>query len=244
MTLLDHFQPPLSTRRHWESFHARWASAISDALNRDLLPKDYFAEVQVHVGSRVEVDIATFQDEGVGDMSGGGGGTATMPARVWAPPAAAMTMPAIFPDSLEVLVYSTEAGPILVGAVELISPGNKDRDEYRRGFAAKCASYLQQGVGLVIVDIVTTRRANLHNELVRLLEAGDEFVLAPESLYAVAYRPIRRVKKEAIEVWPETLQVGAELPVLPLPLDKGLCVGLDLGATYSEACEKGRVPRV
>ena len=36
-------------------------------------------------------------------------------------------MPAIFPDSIEVLVYNSEAGPVLVAAVELISPANKDR---------------------------------------------------------------------------------------------------------------------
>ena len=25
MPLLDHFHPPLSDERHWESFHAAWA---------------------------------------------------------------------------------------------------------------------------------------------------------------------------------------------------------------------------
>ena len=59
MPLLDHFNPPLFPTRHWESFHGRWAAAISDALNAQL-PKGYFAEMQVHVGSRVEIDVATF----------------------------------------------------------------------------------------------------------------------------------------------------------------------------------------
>jgi len=35
MQLLDHFHPPLSMVRHWESFHARWAAAIADVLNDD-----------------------------------------------------------------------------------------------------------------------------------------------------------------------------------------------------------------
>ena len=61
MQLFDHFHPPLSTVRHWESFHARWAAAIADVLNDALLPGEYFAEVQVHVGSRVEVDVGTFE---------------------------------------------------------------------------------------------------------------------------------------------------------------------------------------
>jgi len=34
---------------------------MADVLNDDLLPGEYFAEVQVHVGSRVEVDVGTFE---------------------------------------------------------------------------------------------------------------------------------------------------------------------------------------
>jgi hypothetical protein len=33
MPLLDHFRPPLSQRRHWDSFHGAWAEAIAIALN-------------------------------------------------------------------------------------------------------------------------------------------------------------------------------------------------------------------
>jgi hypothetical protein len=40
MPLLDHFYPPLSRERPWESFHAAWDGSIADALNR-LLPPDY-----------------------------------------------------------------------------------------------------------------------------------------------------------------------------------------------------------
>jgi len=151
-------------------------------------------------------------------------------------------MPAVFPDSLEVLVFNIEAGPTLIAAVELASPGNKDRAETRQAFAAKCASYLHQGIGLMVVDVVTNRRANLHNELVRLLEKGDEFLLAPSPLYATAYRPVRRPTSDQIEIWTATLAVGQALPVLPLALDKGVCVPLDLEATYVEACQRSRLP--
>jgi hypothetical protein len=43
MPLLDHFHPPLSQRRHWESFHSAWASALADALNEEWLPEGFFA---------------------------------------------------------------------------------------------------------------------------------------------------------------------------------------------------------
>lgn len=242
MPILDHFHPPLSVARHWESFHALWASAIAEALNENLLPEGYFAEPQLHVGSRVEIDVATFDERRSSGGGAGAGGTATLAAPVWAPPAPSLCFPAIFPDSLEILVLSTEAGPTLVAAVELVSPGNKDRHEFRNSFAAKCASYLQQGVGLQIVDIVTSRSANLHNELVRLLGLGPEFLISPEPLYAAAYRPVRQPSAERIDVWHKLLQVGGSLPVLPLAIDKGVCIPLDLEATYLEACSRLRLP--
>jgi len=246
MQLLDHFHPPLSTLRHWESFHARWAASIADALNDDLLPAAYFAEVQIHVGSRVEVDVGTFEEtpaqaEGT---PGTGSTTAMLAARPWAPPEPAMHMPAVFPDSLEVLVFHMETGPTLVAAIELISPGNKDREAHRRAFAATCSSYLQQGIGLMIVDIVTNRQANLHNVLVRLLDAGEPFLLPDEHLYSIAYRPVRRVDTEVIDVWPATLAVGQALPVMPLPLEASLALPLDLGATYADACKRSRLPSI
>jgi hypothetical protein len=249
MPLLDHFHPPLSTARHWEGFHARLAASIADILNREL-PPDYFAEAQVHVGSRVEVDVATFEQETPGSIRNGGtaapgdGGTltATAPSKVWTPPAAAWEMPAVYPDAVEVLVFSTEAGPTLVSAVELVSPSNKDRREERRAFAAKCASYLQQGIGLMVVDFVTNRHANLHNELIDLLELGTEFLLPPEPLYAVAYRPSRRQDGDRIQVWPAGLSVGQPLPLLPLALNKGICLPLNLEAAYKDACQSSRLP--
>ncbi|HSU65667.1 MAG TPA: DUF4058 family protein, partial [Tepidisphaeraceae bacterium] len=222
MPLLDHFHPPLSPVRRWESFHARWAGAISDALNANLLPKDYFAEIQSHVGSRVEIDVATLHDERANEREGteaGAGGVATLKARPWSPPAPAMSMAAIFPDSIEVLVYNTEAGAIVVAAVELVSPGNKDRLETRRAFAAKCATYLQQGVGLIVIDVVTDRSANLHNELINLLDAGQGYEISDADLYAVAYRPVRRLEGGRIDVWPAPLSLGKPLPLLPLALD-------------------------
>ena len=107
------------------------------------------------------------------------------------------------PKAIELLVFSSEGGPTLVGAIELVSPANKDRPEARRAFAAKCASYLHQGIGLVIIDVVTSRAANLHNELVALLnQPTSSSSSANAELYAVAYRPVRRSDSDEIEIWP------------------------------------------
>src|SRR4051794_27485231 len=79
-----------------------------------------------------------------------GGGVATL-ARTWTAPPALCSVPLFFPDSFEVLVYASPAGWELVGAIEFVSPGNKDRAEERQAFISKCASYLHKGVSVVIV---------------------------------------------------------------------------------------------
>src|SRR5205807_1062752 len=165
--LLDHFHPPLSTQRCWESFHSSWATRIVDSLTEQL-PANYIAEEQVHIGPSVEIDGGTFEQ----DKAGGGdrgSAVATAGSKVWVPPAADGVLPAVFPDTFEVRVLSTDTGPRLVAAIDLISPGNKDRVAERRAFVTKCASYLFQGISVIIVDIVTNRRANLHNEILRLM---------------------------------------------------------------------------
>jgi hypothetical protein len=240
MPLLDHFHPPVSERRSWEGFHGLWAAALVEKLNRDLLADEYFADMQVHVGSRVEVDVATVEERRTtGRTSSDGTGTL---APAWAPPATSLVIPTVFPDEIEVQVFATVTGATLVAAIELVSPGNKDRPEARRAFAAKCVSYLTQGIGLIVVDIVTNRLANLHNEVMGLLGQGEPFLMASQAAtYAVAYRPSRQPSGDQIELWPLPLSVGQPLPVLPLALRNAGVVPVDLEETYSEARQRSRL---
>ena len=56
----------------------------------------------------------------------------------------------------------------------------------------KVASYLQQGVSVVVVDVVTERTANLHAELAELLHLPDTFDWQSTSgLSAVTYRVVK-----------------------------------------------------
>lgn len=241
MPLLDHFHPPLQGHRHREGFHGRWAAALADGLNESL-PPEYFAEFQVTLGTRVEVDVATFTENGASEAPRPDGAATAVETRVWAPPTPVAVFPALFSDDFEVRVFSSVAGPNLVAAIELVSPGNKDRDETRRAFAAKCAAYLQRGIGLIVVDIVTARHANLHDELMALLgHTGGMTFPAPTPLYATAYRPAHRQERNEIDLWREALALGQPLPTLPLAV-RGLgCFPIDLEGTYMEARTRGRV---
>jgi hypothetical protein len=154
----------------------------------------------------------------------------------------AVTMPTVLPPGFEVQVFSTKAGPNLVAAIELVSLGNKDRPDHRRAFAAKCASCLYQGISLIVVDVVTERQANLHNETMRVMEAAERYYLPAESsLYAVAYRPVRRDQREETDLWPVSFKVGDQLPVSPLVLSPEFAMPVDLEATYLDACRRRRL---
>jgi hypothetical protein len=242
MPLRDHFHPPLQLQYPWDSFHSSWATRLADVLNDEWLPPEFLAVEHTHAGTQLEIDVATFEDrEQRPNTSSNGSATATLP-RTWTPPAPARTMSAVFPADFEVRVFSTASGLTLVGAIELISPANKDRAEERRAFAAKCASYLFQGVSLVILDIVTNRRANLHNETMRLMQAAEDVDLSAEMpLYGVAYRPVRRQEKPEIDLWHAPCAIGAPLPTLPLRLTGDLFVPVDFETTYEEACRRRRI---
>jgi hypothetical protein len=241
MPLLDHFRAPLYPRYPWESFHTFWAVAIAERLN-SLLPQRYLATVQTHLGSQVEADVAEWEGLSGGEdelADGLAGGVAVQP---WSPPVATLVMPAIFPDDFEVHVRDRLEDARLVAAVELVSPRNKDRPESRRAFGAKCAAYLHRGIGLMTVDIVTSRQFNLHNEMIGVMGQGEEFAMPAESmLYAVAYRPLRRQEKNEIDVWPVALSIGGPLPLLPLALKGAQAIPLDLGAAYTDARQRSRL---
>jgi hypothetical protein len=156
MVILDHFRPPLSSRRHWHAFHNAWATYLATDLNQKL-PEGFFAEPNVQFG--IEINVAAFEE------------TSSLPfVAAWQPPVPQQQI--LFSPTeaiVEVNILSDAAGPTLRSAIELVSPANKDRPEHRQAFLAKCATYLRQGISLVVVDVVTTRKANLHQKLLNFL---------------------------------------------------------------------------
>jgi hypothetical protein len=128
----------------------------------------------------------------------------------------------------------------LVAAVQLVSPGNKDRSETRHAFAAKCAGYLQEQVSVVVVDVVTARHANLHQELLEMFGRAPSDTEAPD-LYAVSYRNRKAQGKWHLDLWPCPLAVGAALPSVPLWLCEQFAVQIDLEKSYEETCQVLRI---
>jgi hypothetical protein len=244
MPLRDHFRSPLADRRSWDGFHGQWPAMIVIGLSRKL-PDRYVAEPQVHLGSSIEIDVATYEEADSDSHSAGasanGGGVATA---AWAPPlptlAVATDLPAL--DEYEVRVYDTKAGRRLVAAVEIVSPANKDRPEHRRAFVAKCAGLLQNRVCVAIVDLVTTRSFNLYGDLMELLGQTDPSLAdGPPPLYAVGCRSVRKEDTWLLETWNHPLALGQPLPTLPLWLADNLAVPLELELSYEDTCRILRI---
>src|SRR5262245_31904565 len=124
MPLLDHFHAPVFPRYPWESFHSFWAVAIAAALN-ELLPQRFLATVHTHLGSQVEADVTEFERASEPAEQPPDGPWGGLAVQTWAPPVAALVMPAVFPDDLEVQIRDEFDDARLVAVVELVSPRNK-----------------------------------------------------------------------------------------------------------------------
>lgn len=109
-------------------------------------------------------------------------------------------------------------------------------------FAVKCASYLQCGVSVMVVDVVTERAGNLHADVLQLLQTP---VSTPgqgsHDLYAAAYRTIAGSEGLTLETWAETLNLRQALPTLPLWIMPDLGLPMDLEMTYQAACAARRI---
>lgn len=238
MPLLDHFHPPLSRSHPWRGFHGAWAAAMARLLNAGVLPPGYYAVPFLDRDGPVEIDVGTLQDL----ESSNATGESAQP-QSWQPtePVLAVTIEWPATDDVCVEVNSDDGDPKLAATVELVSPRIKDRVRSREAFAAKCAEHLRRGCGVVVVDAVTTRRADLQADL--FLALGVEPQSGVGAISAVSYRAVGRDEEGELQVWPAALEVGALMPTLPLWLSSELAVPLDLEASHSAACHDLRIRR-
>jgi hypothetical protein len=141
MPLRDHFHGETETELPWPTMAQAWAVSLMGWLNRTL-PKDRFqALADVRTGALFEADVAEYRRDDTHNPNHGPNGSVATLAVPVAPPAV-LTVSAIFADEIEVEIRERRAGRELVGVIELVSPGNKDRSEACESFVAKCVTYL------------------------------------------------------------------------------------------------------
>ena len=241
MPLRDHFHPPLSEIVGWESLHATWPALMVLDLNK-YLPSRYRALPRVHVGQEFELDVAARDYESLARSAQKSDAPAGAEV-AWAPPVPTLVVDTEPPgeDEYEVQIYDQDWGKV-VAAVEIVSERNKDRPENRRVFSGKCAALLQRGVFVCIIDIVTSRHANLYREILDVIGESDP-ALSPEApdLYAVGGRWRAGGRAWHLNTWLRSLVIGHELSTLPLWLDIDFAVPLNLESTYEATCAALRI---
>ena len=240
MPLRDHFRSPVNDTHSWDEVHGQWPGELVRHLVT-ILPAGYRAAPKVHLGSPYEVDIATYDlDSRVpGAEAEGGGGTATLTARVTtASPTLTVEVDLTEDDEYEVRVYDTEYGRTLVAAIEIVSPSNKDRPRSRTVFVGKVAALLQHDVCVTLVDLVSVRPVNLYAELLTLLDRTDpQLAPTPPGMYAVSLRARKPPKGRGfLDAWFYPMAVGQPLPTLPVWLTPESHVMLPLDVSYTETC--------
>ena len=209
------------------------------------LPDGYTAEPRVHLGNLYELDVNAYRDDfnataWSGDDEGRDGvSTAT---RKLSKPLLTLEADLTEEYEYEVLVFDESRNRHLVAAVEIVSPGNKDRPDSRRAFVSKCAALLQERVCVSIVDLVTNRNFNLYADLLALIDRKDpSYTRKPPTTYAVTLRGRKWKAKSVLDIWPHGMKVGKPLPTLPIWLNDEYLIPLNLESSYEETCRILRI---
>jgi hypothetical protein len=132
-------------------------------------------------------------------------------------------------------VYVERQG-LLVAAVELVSPRNKDRPSARATYVERYVGYLLQGIHLLLVDL--HRRPLNFSFADRIAEELQFTAHQPLPVpLAVSYRVGEPAATggHLLAVWRRPLTVGDQLPTIPLALSVEAKVTIDLEQTYSRA---------
>ena len=239
MPLRDYFHPPVSTIESWDAIHFVWPTYITETLAASL-PNGFVARPHGYLGREFEIDVGANDintpDTSLSPESNGEGGVAVLTA---APPTVEIETELVDTDEFEVRVYDHRLDRRLVAVIEIISPANKDRATHRQVFVSKCAALINQRVSLVLIDLVTSRRANLYAELLALIGGNDP---APGALSAVSCRWIERGRGNVLQAWTHPLTLGQPLPTVPLWLTEDLWVSLELEGSYETTCRLFRIP--
>jgi len=194
-----------------------WMTHAVKGLNRRLLELDLQALIHMESVSNPEPRLDDCEEPG------------------FDPPVVLPPRP-LTQDEFEVRIALAGNWRQTVGVIAFVCPSNKDRADAREHFLSKCHAYLGSEIGVVLIDTITSRRANLSNELAAKFGTGGP-QLADCHTYVSSFRPSPRdCNIPRLDVWAHPAEVGQRIPSVPLPLASGPPLMIDLESTYTEAC--------
>lgn len=211
----------------FHDFRLCWVVELCKALNAGLLPPDCMARIERVTGRSIP-DLVTSQTP---ELQGESGGISVAAS----PPGARVI------SRIETGHYARRADRIVirrgretvVAVIEIVSPGNKDSRNALRSFVEKAADILNQGVNLLVVDLIppTSRDPQgIHKAI------WDEFGEAPfdappgKLLIVASY-----IGGDLPTAYVESVGLGDPLPSMPIFLSESRYIPAPLEATYEQA---------
>ncbi len=218
-------------------FHQGWIIEIARALNRGLLPGDYYALAEQHAAGVVP-DVLTLQESDNGEEDDlpetapvSGNGTVLVAPKLR--PIAETDM-AFYRRKQSTIAVRHVSGDRIVAMVEIVSPGNKASRNPLRTFVAKAAELLDKGVHLLIIDLLPPGKRDpngIHDKIWQEV-AGQKYTFpADKRLTLAAYES----NNGGVRAYVVHAAVGDALTEMPLFLEPGQTVEVPLEATYESA---------
>ena len=223
----------------FHAFHFGWIWELSNALNRGVLPTDYYAMPEQRAGG-FETDLLALErqeENGGGDgfssTGNGAGGTALAVKKPKARVVGEVDEASLFALKRRTLTIRHATNDRIVALLEIVSPGNKDRLQSVQQFCDKAVTSLKSGYHLVVIDLFPPRPSDPAGMTSAVWEdVGGRRLAFPanQTLSAASFRVAGRIQSDA-----EAFAVGDTVPELPLFYDPDWYVNLPLESTYAAA---------
>lgn len=218
----------------FHAHHHEWISEISRAMNRGLLPANYYA-LPEQVAAGFGPDVLTLQDERADEEGPNGGGVATATALQTRPQTRFMaeTEGEFYRRRKSAIAVRHVSGDRIVAMLEILSPGNKASRYAFQSLVDKACQLLEHRIHLLLIDPFPPgpRDPNgVHAAIWQEVEEGSFQLPADKPLTLVAYECDLTTR-----AYIEPIAVGDVLPEMALFLEPHGCVRVPLEATYQAA---------
>jgi Protein of unknown function (DUF4058) len=224
----------------FHDFHLSWIDEIKRALNRGLLPSEYYALAEQITG-RLGPDVLTLRKPAkLRPHREPTGGAVVLAA---APPLVRFRIKGQsekYAAKARAVVIRHRSKHDVIAMVEIVSPGNKGSERDLKAFVQKAQDALAAGIHLLIVDLFPPSRRD-PNGIHPIIWDRDEdsFQDDDEEVFKFSKkRPLTAVAYLAgmgSEAFIEPLCVGKPLVDMPLFLTPEQYVRVPLEATYERA---------
>lgn len=217
----------------FHAFHCCWIVELARALNRGVLPSDYFALPEQNIRGPI-ADLLTFKLAAGNEGSHNNGGGIAIAERA---PQTRMTKRAEADSYAQIANHITirhRHGDV-VAVLEIVSPGNKGSRAEFRTFVEESSDLIRQGIHLLVIDLFPPGKRDPHGVHKAIWDEFNE-----EDLELLADKPLTLASYDAgpdYVAYVEFVGVGDALPDMPIFLQPELYVPVPLDATYQAAWE-------